>query len=429
MIASRVGRALGPGVLRHEQRENGPLRWVLDWTDARGHRHRQALSTDRRVAERMRGEIIRQRDLEAAGLGAVEGQSMELAELRDAYLADLITRVGDSQFRNVRLRLNHAFAALSAQRVRDLRVVDVLKFRAVRVGAGVSNRTANCDVAALRAMLNWGVASQLIADNPLRSIKRLPDGEAHQVRRRRAMSEDEVGRFLDAVRADDHRNDELLADRRGRRSSEKGTPPGNALRSLFATRARIPQAPLFEFLVSFGARYGEARTLCWADVDLVARTASLRAENTKTHRARCVPLSRAFVARLLELRDLQQRALRRSVGGADRVFLSPDGRPLRTDTVNTMRVFDRALEAAGIARVDTLGRKLDIHALRHTAATRFARNGTPLPVTQRILGHSDPKMTARVYTHLDVEDLRQAVDGLDCVGVSVVHRKRSVPAS
>ncbi|MCC7014617.1 MAG: tyrosine-type recombinase/integrase [Planctomycetes bacterium] len=306
--------------------------------------------------------------------------------------------------------MDHALPAIPATRVRDLRVVDVLKFRAVRVGAGVSNRTANCDVAALRAMLNWGVASQLIAENPLASIKRLPDGEAHQVRRRRAMSEDEVDRFLAAVRADDERNDELHADRGGRRSSEKGTPPGNALRSLFATRARIPQAPLFEFLVSFGARYGEARTLAWGDVDLVARTASLRAENTKTRRARCVPLSRAFVARLVDLRELQKRALRRGVGGADRVFLSPEGRPLRRDTVNTMRVFDRALEAAGIARVDPLGRTLDIHALRHTAATRFARNGTPLPVTQRILGHSDPKMTARVYTHLDVEDLREAVE-------------------
>jgi site-specific recombinase XerD len=29
---------------------------------------------------------------------------------------------------------------------------------------------------------------------------------------------------------------------------------------------------------------------------------------------------------------------------------------------------------------------------------------------QRLMGHSDPKLTAQVYTHLDVEDLRQAVE-------------------
>jgi integrase len=34
-------------------------------------------------------------------------------------------------------------------------------------------------------------------------------------------------------------------------------------------------------------------------------------------------------------------------------------------------------------------------------------------VFQRLMGHSDPKLTARVYTHLELEDLRGAVDALD----------------
>jgi len=40
----------------------------------------------------------------------------------------------------------------------------------------------------------------------------------------------------------------------------------------------------------------------------------------------------------------------------------------------------------------------------------MARNGAPLAVTQRILGHSDPKLTARVYVHLGVEEMRAVVD-------------------
>ena len=40
----------------------------------------------------------------------------------------------------------------------------------------------------------------------------------------------------------------------------------------------------------------------------------------------------------------------------------------------------------------------------------MARRGVALVVTQRMLGHSDPKLTARVYTHLEVEDLRAAVE-------------------
>jgi site-specific recombinase XerD len=74
-----------------------------------------------------------------------------------------------------------------------------------------------------------------------------------------------------------------------------------------------------------------------------------------------------------------------------------------------MRIFDRTLVRAGIERVNVDGRKLDIHALRHTFGSRLARRGVGLVQVQRLLGHSDPKLTAQVYTHLDVEDLRRAV--------------------
>ena len=40
----------------------------------------------------------------------------------------------------------------------------------------------------------------------------------------------------------------------------------------------------------------------------------------------------------------------------------------------------------------------------------MARRGVPLVMAQRLLGHSDPKLTAQVYTHLDAEDLRGAVE-------------------
>ncbi|MCC7014868.1 MAG: site-specific integrase [Planctomycetes bacterium] len=412
-VVSQLGRALGPGSLKLQRRGDGPPRWVLAWRDARGHRHRQALSTDRRAAERMRSQIIAKRDLEAGGLGAVEGQSMLLVDLSSAYLSDLRTRVGNSQYVNVKLRLEHTLAALSAQRVRDLRVIDVLKLRAERVNAGASNRTANCDVAALRAMLNWAVQSQLIAESPLRGIKRLPDGEANQVCRRRAMTEDETRSFLAAARVDDERNDIALADRRMKSRIEWRSRGVTFRRSSQAPR--VPQTLLFEFLVSFGARYGEARTLAWADVDLHSRTATLRAENTKSHRARCVPISRAFAAELVELRELHGRVLGRDAKGRDHVFLSPEGKPLREDTVNCMRVFDRLLEAAGIARVDQIGRKLDIHALRGTCASTLARRGVGIAIAQKLLGHSSPTLTAKHYLRLELDDVREAIESAPSV--------------
>ena len=39
----------------------------------------------------------------------------------------------------------------------------------------------------------------------------------------------------------------------------------------------------------------------------------------------------------------------------------------------------------------------------------------PLQKAQRLLGHSDPKLTAVIYTHLETEDLRDAVESLPSV--------------
>lgn len=71
----------------------------------------------------------------------------------------------------------------------------------------------------------------------------------------------------------------------------------------------------------------------------------------------------------------------------------------------------RFLGAAGIERIDALGRRLDVHALRGTAAPRLARRGVSMAVTQKLLGHATVDMTARHYTRLEVEDLRAAIEG------------------
>ena len=62
---------------------------------------------------------------------------------------------------------------------------------------------------------------------------------------------------------------------------------------------------------------------------------------------------------------------------------------------------------------------------RHTAGTRLARAGVGLVQTQRLLGHSDPKLTAQVYTHLDVEDLRGSVESLPSLdpGTAAIGRR------
>jgi len=402
---TRLGRALGPGSLKRVQRgDGGQMLWVLDYKDGTGRRVRAALSTDKRVAERMRADLINKRDLEMAGLGTVEGQSMLLSELRDLYIADLETRAGAKQQRSVKDALARMLVALRATRVRDVRVIDVLRYRAERLRGGASNRTANVDTGSLRAMLAWGVAAQLIAENPLRGFKPLPMGEKHLRHVRRALSDDEIARFLAAADEDD-------AECAARKSAER-TIGSHGRGRKYARRHRLPRVPqrvLWQALIETGARWGELTRTTWADLDVERRALVLRAETTKSGRSRVIPLRAELVQELLGLRRVHRRARRRVVQAVDRIFLSPDGADLQVSTTAARILFRRVLERAGIDRVDQRGRVIDLHALRHTAASRMARNGVPLVVAQKVLGHASPDMTARVYTHLEVDDLREAV--------------------
>jgi len=59
-----------------------------------------------------------------------------------------------------------------------------------------------------------------------------------------------------------------------------------------------------------------------------------------------------------------------------------------------------------------LPRHVRFHDLRHTTATLLLKEGVPLAVVQRVMRHSDPALTAEIYGHLDLEDMRRGLDRL-----------------
>ena len=46
----------------------------------------------------------------------------------------------------------------------------------------------------------------------------------------------------------------------------------------------------------------------------------------------------------------------------------------------------------------------DFHSLRHTFGTFLALSGTKPQIAQRLMRHSDPRLTQNLYTHLTVAD-------------------------
>ncbi len=89
--------------------------------------------------------------------------------------------------------------------------------------------------------------------------------------------------------------------------------------------------------------------------------------------------------------------------GASPVFVVPD---------TLVKILKRDLKAAGIADKDDRGRVLDVHALRTSFGTLLSVGGVPLRTAQAAMRHSDPKLTANVYTDPRLLDVHSALDAL-----------------
>lgn len=79
----------------------------------------------------------------------------------------------------------------------------------------------------------------------------------------------------------------------------------------------------------------------------------------------------------------------------DLVFTGPRGGPLRR-TLFASRFWRPALEKAGLPPAG-------LHALRHTAATTALAAGASMRETADRLGHANPSLTLRLYSHVAPE--------------------------
>ncbi len=135
--------------------------------------------------------------------------------------------------------------------------------------------------------------------------------------------------------------------------------------------------PVVKLALSTGARWNEANGLLKANL-LPDR---VRFSQTKNGRSRVVPIDPDFSAWLSSV----------SIKDGERCFL------------DCRSSFRRAVKAAELE----LPRGQLTHVLRHTYASHFVMNGGDIVTLQKILGHSDLKITMR-YAHLSPEYLSAA---------------------
>ena len=169
--------------------------------------------------------------------------------------------------------------------------------------------------------------------------------------------------------------------------------------------------PLYMAAVYTGLRRSELAKLEWGDVDLDGPQPQLRvrASTTKNKKEARLPLHDDLAATLRAMKP-------DDAAPQDRVFAE----------LRRMRLFKLDLEAAGIPYTNGRGERADFHSLRHTCATLMNNAGVPFRVAMAIMRHSDPKLTAKVYTDQGQLDTAAAVARLPALGGlhSLIHSRK-----
>ena len=300
-----------------------------------------------------------------SGLSRVDGSRALVSDVWGRYVAHQeASGASAGHLRNLRTAWRQFHGHFDEVRVLSLTAADVVAFRAARVKAGASHRTANAQADALKAALSWAAECDLIYANPLAKLRGLPESDATRRKNRRALSDAEIALVLAASKRHD------------------------------SARA-FPLTPLWRFIATTGCRWSEAAKLEWESVDAEKQTARLLG---KGGRIRIVP----FDAEILS--DLPRRP--------GRVFYGADGKPLSTTHGSARLCLRRAMIEAGVARTDAAGEwadpSLDVHALRTSRSTNLITAGVPPAIVATFLGNS-PRVALAHYTKPRIEDVRAAV--------------------
>ena len=313
---------------------------------------------DKQVALERLNKIVKSIQQEREGLIAPaplrDATSRSLTELGDLYADNLDALGRDGHYVGVtRARIRRLSKECGWH---NLREVTPASFQQWRTKQKTSPRTVNEYLATMRSFFNWMMKQDMAAFDPLVNVQRVEE-RGRRVKKRRALTVDEVRRLLEAAPLD---------------------------------RRRFYLAGYYT-----GLRRSEIQSLQWGDVHIDEDKPYIhaRAATTKNKQDAKLWIRPELLTTLREMRP-------DGVTGDQRVF----GPVMDVEGGHKLRRYKRDLKAAGIPYKDEQGRDADFHALsRVTPNTHMGQLGVGERIRQEFMRHSDLKLTSAVYT--DVEQL------------------------
>lgn len=367
----------------HNRKDRGG-KWELDYTDVDGKRYRIPTGTsDRKVAElwlRKAEEILSQ-----AKLGLVEKvgridanviagkekkkKSLTLEELKTVYedraRHDLELAENSIELNNMSLK--SFIGSAGNKRLSDLSAEDVRQWKRKLVEDGRSKTTLSIYHRHLRAIFNRTMKWKMIDINPFDQVE-ISRGRRKEAQEKN-MAYEEVVKLLKTI--DDS---------------------GDHLFGLFV-----------RFVLYTACRRNEILFLQYEDIDLEAISITVRPQ--KTGKLLELPINKAL-KRVIDGMEIRQgyifQTQSQSRGAAAKK------QPWHQDFVT--HKFKKYVRTAGLPEHYTL------HSLRHTYATHLRKQGVPLDIVQRLLGHASSRTTEDNYDHSVALHFRAQADLVDFEG-------------
>ena len=342
--------------------------WTAQFTDETGKVRRVSTkTTTRSIAEKILAQ--HEREVDRIRLGIVTREELEKALIKQTSLNDLL-----GQFRtkmtasgNTATYINSTFQKISAL-FQDCRIDAITKIRresierwvADEIKRGVrSARTINSYIAAIKAFVLYLADTGVFISNPLKSVRKLNE-ELDRRKIRRAMTKEEIDRLLKAA-AEEH-------------------------------------VLIYRLLLGTGLRSTELSLITPNQFDFEHCLMRIEASQTKNKRADILPVRADLIQALCKRIETRR--------------IKPHERIFDHNQSQIRRAFYLDLQSAGIERRDMQGRCIDVHSMRKTFGTMLATAGVPLTTVQRLMRHSSPQLTAKLYIDVDPINMKCALEQL-----------------